>query len=105
MAPRRKPQVDCIAKFLARESQPEIDSFLTHRSLDLMISTPDGPTDFFRSRPQGRLQPPFPCKRWNDTALRRFSQQSKRPIYARLAATIRAGNQIQPQQRNNQITQ
>ena len=102
---RWKAKIDRVAEVVTGETQAQANRVLADDTLNGVFASEHRARKRLRPGPQRRLQSPFSGERWNDTTLRCFGQQTKRAIQIRLAASVWTRDEIQPVERDDEITQ
>ena len=100
-----KAEIDRVAEVVTGKAQAQADRVLADDTLNRVFTSEHGARERLRPGPQRRLQSAFSGERRNHTALCCFGQQTKRAIQIRLAAAVRTSDEIQPIERDDEITQ
>src|ERR1700738_5041043 len=99
----RYAEIYQIAEIVCGETEFERHRSVTCGALGLAFSS--GAAERLRSCPQDRFQTALASQRADHLATAAIGQQSKRAIYRRLARAVRAGDDGEPAQRQDDLTQ
>ena len=101
----RQAEIDGVAVIVARKAELEADRGFPNGALHRMLAAFDRAREAFGPGPERGMKAAFAGKRLNDPALRDVRQQPQRPIEARLAAAVGAGDHVEAAERDPDVAQ
>ena len=100
-----KAKIDRVSELIARKAQAQAHDPFPRCSLNGMLASEHRPRDRLWSGPERGLKAAFTSQRRDDPSLSCLRQQTKRAIEIRFAASVGTRHEIQPLQRNDDLTE